>query len=107
MKSDDDTMFRRAEEEELSNPSVPFTVHTHFHAHPIYPSRGRPMNLLEASGHSILADFGSARLLKPSAATDGWWMPDTYRAPEILMGVPWDHGVDVWSIGIMVRMIIC
>nr|POE56215.1 putative serine/threonine-protein kinase dyrk2 [Quercus suber] len=102
MTTDDDSMFQRAEKEELANPSVPVVVQTHSHPHPIYRSRGLPRNLHEASGHSLLADFGSARLLNPSTTTEGWWMPDTYRAPEVLMGVPWDHGVDVWSIGVMV-----
>ena len=107
MQSDDDTIFQRAEEEELSNPSVPFMIDTQFHTHPIYPSRGRPLNLAEASGGSVLADFGSARLLKAADTTEGWWMPDTYRAPEILMGLPWGHPVDIWSIGIMVRTTLC
>ena len=102
MTADDDEIFQRAEEEESVNPSVPFIDSMHPHPHPIYPSRGQPTSLSEASGHSILTDFGSARLLKPSATTEGWWMPDTYRAPEVLMGLPWDHGVDIWSIGVMV-----
>lgn len=102
LAADNDEIFQRAEKEELDNPSVPFIDHTHPYPHPIYPSRGQPTSLLEASGHSILTDFGSAKLLKASAATRGWWMPDTYRAPEILMGLSWGHSVEIWSIGVMV-----
>lgn len=29
-------------------------------------------------------------------------MPDLYRAPEMLLGLPWSFPVDVWSIGVMV-----
>ena len=32
-----------------------------------------------------------------------WWMPDLYRAPEVLLVLPWGYPVDMWSIGVMVR----
>lgn len=105
LSADDDEIFRRAEKEEIEHPSVPVFDHTHPYPHPIYQSRGQPTSLSEALGHSILTDFGSAKLLKASTSTRGWWMPDTYRAPEILMGLPWDHSVDIWSIGVMVSTI--
>jgi serine/threonine protein kinase len=59
--------------------------------------------MLDLTTGACLTDFGSAR----SANVDqhGWWMPDTYRAPEILMGVEWGCQVDVWSIGIMVSLV--
>lgn len=102
MMANDNTIFERAEKEELDNPSVPLIDHTHPHPHPIYPSRGQPISILEASGASTLSDFGSARVLEAAAVTRGWCMPDAHRAPEILMGLPWGHQVAIWSIGVMV-----
>jgi serine/threonine protein kinase len=49
---------------------------------------------------SYLTDFASAR--SASVEFRDWCMPDTYRAPEILMGVRWAGQVDIWSIGILV-----
>lgn len=48
----------------------------------------------------MLTDFGSARLI--DAGKTDWWMTDTHRAVEVLLGLPWDYEVDVWSIGVMV-----
>ncbi|KAF2765901.1 kinase-like protein [Teratosphaeria nubilosa] len=98
----DDSFFQKIEQEEIDNPSIPIIDHTHPYPHPIYPSRGQLSSLQEAIGHVMLADFGSARLLEASASTRGWWMPDTYRAPEILMTGPWGHSIDIWCIGVMV-----
>ena len=68
--------------------------------YPVYPSRGSLQSFIDTSGMAYLTDFGSAR--SASSASSDWYMPDTYRAPEVLMGVLWDCQVDVWSIGIMV-----
>ena len=93
MRDTDD--FRAIEEEEAAEPSEPVNDGSY----PIYPSRGNPVSMLQLTFDPILTDFGSAR----SALQDNtdWWMPDAHRAPEILLGVPWDAQVDVWSIGIM------
>lgn len=29
-------------------------------------------------------------------------MPDLYRAPEILLGLPWDNRIDIWALGLTV-----
>lgn len=102
MSVTDHTVFQRAEEEELADPSIPLEVSINSHTHPVYASRGQPLNFFETSGASMLSDFGSARFLDAEAVTEGWWMPDTYRAPEVLMSVPWGHGVDIWCIGMLV-----
>ncbi|KJX97122.1 protein kinase [Zymoseptoria brevis] len=102
LAASDDDIFSRAERMELESPSVPVIDHSQPCPYPIYTSRGLTMNLSEASGYSVLTDFGSARFFDAAATTRGWWMPDTYRAPEVLMSLPWGHGVDIWSIGVMV-----
>lgn len=91
-----DSGFQALEEEELRNPSQPLMMDG---SYPVYRSRGLPKSVLELNGEFLLTDFGSAR--KASPKNKGWWMPDTYRAPEVLMGLPWSHAVDPWCIGIM------
>ena len=68
--------------------------------YPVYRSREEPATALNITGIVCLNDFGSAR--SASTGHQDWSMPDTYRAPEILMSVPWGFGVDTWSIGILV-----
>jgi serine/threonine-protein kinase SRPK3 len=99
----DEDVFQRFEQEEQQKPNVPFYDETHPYPHPIYESRGSPADLYEASHLAHLADFGSAVFAEPGG-NRGWHMSDTYRAPEILMGLPWSYPVDVWSIGVLVSV---
>ncbi|KAK1085849.1 hypothetical protein LTR33_001864 [Friedmanniomyces endolithicus] len=85
--------MERAEE---LNPSVPVMDGKY----PVYRSREEPATALNITGIVCLNDFGSAR--SASTGHQDWSMPDTYRAPEILMSVPWGFGVDTWSIGILI-----
>ena len=94
-------IYEEIEREESETPSVPMYDETHPHLHPIYPSRGQAVNMLHVNGASVLSDFGSARL-RPAGDNRGWALPDTYGAPEVLMGLPWGYQVDVWSIGVLV-----
>ncbi|KAI1912232.1 hypothetical protein LOZ61_003394 [Ophidiomyces ophidiicola] len=48
----------------------------------------------------ILTDFGQMRAIEEGGNND-WWMSDLYRAPEIVLGLPWGCPVDMWSIGVM------
>ncbi|KAM3417750.1 hypothetical protein BST61_g5981 [Cercospora zeina] len=98
----DNSFFQRIEQEESKKPSVPTMITNHHHLYPLYASRGQLSTISELSGDSTPADFGSAKFLAPTETVEGWWMPDTYRAPEILLDIPWSHAVDVWAIGIMV-----
>lgn len=93
-----DDQFVAIEEEEALHPSEPIFDN----GYPLYRSYVGPRSFADLTGVAYLTDFGSAR--KASAVNKEWWMPDTYRAPEILMGVPWGCQVDVWSIGIMVKL---
>ncbi|KAK4500862.1 hypothetical protein PRZ48_009054 [Zasmidium cellare] len=95
METTDDAVFRRIEDAENSDPTVPIEDD----GYPVYRSRGQPLSLLELTLDPVLTDFGSSR--SAATANDDWWMPDTHRAPEIVMGLPWNDKVDVWSIGIM------
>ncbi|KAI0654569.1 kinase-like domain-containing protein [Cubamyces menziesii] len=54
----------------------------------------------EAYGHPVLSDFGEARFGR--AKYTGAIQPIPYRAPEVILGMPWDEKVDIWSLGTMI-----
>ncbi|KAI0760090.1 CDK4/6 [Fomes fomentarius] len=51
-------------------------------------------------GRPSLCDFGEARL--GSTTYTGLIQPRQYRAPEVILGMPWDEKVDIWSVGVMI-----
>ena len=53
----------------------------------------------------VITDFGAARLGDPGQKYTGDVMPGVFRAPEIIAGMEWDSKVDIWSVGVMVRII--
>lgn len=97
MKLEDDSSLRDIQDQESRDPSVPIAT-TADGAVPVYKSRATK---LELSGLPVLADFGKMRLAEGQTNQD-WSMSDLYRAPEVLLGLPWEYPVDVWSIGVMV-----
>ncbi|EGC49442.1 protein kinase [Histoplasma capsulatum var. duboisii H88] len=97
MQIEDDTSLKDVEDQESQDPSVPITRNNGDVTTIVY--RSRP-TMLELSGHPILTDFGQMRLVEGCVNQD-WWMPDLYRAPEVLLQLPWGFPVDIWSIGVM------
>ncbi|KAK2810901.1 hypothetical protein FQN50_002492 [Emmonsiellopsis sp. PD_5] len=95
MQLEDNSSLKDIEDQESQGPSVPIV--TTDGAAPVYRSRETK---LELSGLPVLADFGQMRLAEGQINQD-WWMSDLYRAPEVLLGLPWGYPVDVWSIGVM------
>ncbi|KAG5287886.1 protein kinase [Histoplasma capsulatum G186AR] len=95
MQLEDDSSLKDIEDQEALDPSIP--VITTDGVAPVYRSRSTK---LELSGLPVLTDFGQMRLAEGHINQD-WWMPDLYRAPEVLLGLPWEYPVDVWSIGVM------
>ena len=65
----------------------------------VYQSRKITMSPREY-GPPTLYDFGEARF-GHSTYMD-FVQPDQYRAPEVLLGIPWNEKVDIWSVGVMV-----
>ncbi|CZT11199.1 related to protein kinase [Rhynchosporium graminicola] len=51
-------------------------------------------------GRPILCDFSLARNGQVEHCHD--IQPDPYRAPEVILEMPWTYGVDKWNIGVMV-----
>ncbi len=97
MAAGDDSSFKAIEEQEAQKPSSPRMDGNH----PVYHSRAA---VTKVSGHAILTDFGQIVPAAPEFKNVGWCMPDLSRAPEVLFGLPWSCPVDVWSVGIMVRI---
>lgn len=51
-------------------------------------------------GNLVLGDFGSA--VRGDEERNHMASPKFYRAPAIMLGVPWSYPVDIWCVGIMV-----
>jgi len=54
-------------------------------------------------GIPIICDFGEAKI--GDGPFTGGVMPDLYRAPEIILYIPWTEKVDIWGMGLMVSHI--
>ena len=95
MRSKDDKCFQRAEELELKNPCDRKIDGDRV----IYTSRG----VFHASlDRVVLSDFGEARCGMSSDPYYDDIQPLEYRAPEVLLEVPFSYPVDIWNAGIMV-----
>ena len=60
----------------------------------------KPDNLLVNENRNVLkvCDLGSASPASENEITP-YLVSRFYRAPEIILGIPYDHAIDVWSIG--------
>ncbi|RAL14906.1 kinase-like protein [Aspergillus homomorphus CBS 101889] len=75
-------------------PSIPIISDTGV---TVYPSR---TPFLELGGIPMLTDFGEMREGDSDGrVNDEWIMPDLYRAPEVLLQIPWTFQVEMWSVG--------
>ncbi|KAM3499482.1 hypothetical protein MY11210_009609, partial [Beauveria gryllotalpidicola] len=54
--------------------------------------------MLGGRGALIISDFGQARI---GAEQHGNAMPISYRAPEVILDMPWGPAVDTWSAGLL------
>ncbi|RDW70454.1 uncharacterized protein DSM5745_07965 [Aspergillus mulundensis] len=93
---EDESSLRDIEEQELRDPSIPIISDCGV---PVYPSR-KPF--IQLGGTPILTDFGQVREdYLDDRVNQDWIMPDFYRAPEVLLQIPWMIQVDMWSVGVM------
>lgn len=60
----------------------------------------KPDNILVNESHLILklCDFGSASLVNDNEITP-YLVSRFYRSPEIILGIPYEFGIDMWSAG--------
>ncbi|KAK1673543.1 kinase-like domain-containing protein [Colletotrichum godetiae] len=63
-----------------------------------YASTG--LEIPDDPGDPVISDFGDAQY--GEGDFEGEVMPDLYRAPEIILGIPWDEKIDIWALGLMV-----
>lgn len=90
----DSSVFTRFENDERSDP-FPRKVTS---SRTIYTSR--PMRLTK--GVPRLSDFSEARFHSPTN-TD-LVMPNVYRAPEVILDMPWSYEIDLWGFAMTVRL---
>ncbi|XP_023539263.1 serine/threonine-protein kinase prpf4B-like isoform X1 [Cucurbita pepo subsp. pepo] len=60
----------------------------------------KPDNMLVNEGKNVLklCDFGNAMFAGKNEITP-YLVSRFYRAPEIILGLPYDHPMDIWSVG--------
>ncbi|OAA53454.1 protein kinase-like protein [Niveomyces insectorum RCEF 264] len=87
----DNSILAAIEEDEMKTPVARKRVDDDSF---VYVSR----YMLGGKGHLVICDFGQARIGGRHTASA---MPVPYRAPEILLHLPWGHAVDMWSVGLL------
>lgn len=68
--------------------------------HVLHESRG--LKMTKRQGRPILCDFGEARYGCDSYTDDV--QPYIYRAPEVILDMPWSYEIDIWNVGVMVSL---
>lgn len=91
----DDSVFRDFENDELQDPCP----RKELDGRTIYTSS--VLRTPKDVGAPVLCDFGSAVMGDEQHTED--IQPDIYRAPEVILQVPWSYSVDVWNVGCVVR----
>lgn len=94
MAVEDASILADFEEKEKSNPS-PRKIDGD---RVIYASR--KLKKTRQHGRPTLCDFGQARF--GSNTYSGDIQPYIYRAPEVLLQMPWNEKVDIWNVGVLV-----
>ncbi|KAH7306037.1 kinase-like protein [Stachybotrys elegans] len=85
-----DNILSKVEEEEILHPSARKRINDTI----IYVSR----YMLGGAGVLTICDLGQAMI---GAEHRGIAMPTQYRAPEVILGMPWGNAVDLWSVGLL------
>jgi serine/threonine-protein kinase SRPK3 len=83
------------DEKEYPSPRKELSTHT------VYLARTLP---LTSKDGPRLSDFSEARFDSPQ--NDDPIMPDVYRAPEVMLGLPWSYPVDLWGFAMTVSIIL-
>ncbi|KAF3001346.1 hypothetical protein E8E13_006048 [Curvularia kusanoi] len=92
----DDYTLKAFEEQELKEPSPRKDVD----GRTIFLSR--QLNYPKHIGQPVLCDFGSAVMLDDGTEHQEDIQPNVYRAPEVILDIPWTYSVDIWNVGCMV-----
>ena len=97
LRIEDDTILKEFEEAELSSPITRKVDGDRV----IYESRG--LKLPQRHGCPVLCDFGEARFGNKTYTDE--IQPYTYRAPEIILNIPWSYSADIWNLGVLVSLL--
>ncbi|KAE8322327.1 kinase-like domain-containing protein [Aspergillus sergii] len=92
---EDESILVDLEEAERSSPGPRKVVGDRV----IYSSRD--LGMPKVHGRPILSDFGEARF---SSSLGKQWedvQPFVYRAPEVILRMPWNEKIDIWNIGVL------
>ncbi|KAH8927533.1 kinase-like protein [Atractiella rhizophila] len=89
------SVLTKVEEEELCSP-VPRKI---LSDRTIYPSVSTPYSI----NFPVICDFGQTRFGNLAPWKDDI-MPDLFRAPEVVLDLPWSYPVDIWGLGMLVWM---
>lgn len=92
---DDDAVFENFERQEFESPCPRKAADGRF----IYVSR--ELDVPQRLGPPVLCDFGSAVSYQNENTKDV--QPALYRAPEVILELPWSYKIDIWNTGCMVR----
>ncbi|PYI27291.1 kinase-like protein [Aspergillus indologenus CBS 114.80] len=92
----DDSVFTDFEEYELQKPVPRKEVDAD--GRTIYMSQ--ELTIPKQVSSPILCDFGSAR--HGDQYHSVFIQPQIYRAPEVILGVPWTFSADIWNVGCMI-----
>lgn len=66
----------------------------------------RQMGIPRDVSAPFLCDFGSAVPLDDRVEHDENIQPLIYRAPEVILQIPWTYSVDIWNVGCLVSTIL-
>lgn len=88
----DDSAFIRFERDERESPMPRKELNSRV----VYVSRPMPLT----KGAPSLCDLSEARFGRQENAD--LVMPELYRAPEVVLGMPWSYSIDVWGLAMTV-----
>ncbi|KAL3482821.1 kinase-like domain-containing protein [Aspergillus germanicus] len=92
---EDESILTDSEEAEKANPN-PRRVSGD---RTIYSSR--TLGIPKILGRPVLADFGETRFISTLGRKWENVQPLIYRAPEVVLRMPWDHKIDIWNLGVL------
>lgn len=92
----DESVLTALEQKELKTPGP----RKELDGRTIYLSHG--LDPPKDVGAPVLCDLGSAVRLDDGIEHREDIQPNVYRAPEVILDIPWTYSVDVWNVGCMV-----
>lgn len=92
----DESVLTTFEQDELGEPCPRKEIE----GRTIYLSR--ELSAPKSFGAPLLCDLGSAVRLEDGVEHREDIQPNIYRAPEVILDIPWAYSVDIWNVGCMV-----